>query len=88
MAALDHGLDIKAVEPTVFTVAPLRFVNGMDQLREWLESSGIGILSERRGWQWTWPRKCRCPEGNCLHYSLTLRFRTPREALLFRMTWM
>lgn len=87
-AVLDHRLDIKATEATVFSVAPLAFTNGIAQLHEWLDSSGLAVRVEHRGWQWAWPRKCRCSEGNCIHYSLVLKFRSPGEALLFRMTWM
>lgn len=87
-AVLDHRLDIKALEPTVFAVAPLSFINGMSQLHEWLGESGLNMQVERRPWQWTWPRQCRCPEGNCLHYSLTIRFRSRGEALVFRVAWM
>jgi hypothetical protein len=87
-AALDHRLDIKAMEPTVFSVAPLSFSHTMAQLLEWIESSNLNVQVERRTWQWTWPRRCRCPSDNCLHYSLTLRFSSPGEALLFRVAWM
>lgn len=75
------------MEPTVFAVCPLTANDDIDNLLAWLALSNLRYRTSRQPWQWFTRCACRHTE-HCIHYVLTLRFRTRGEAMLFKLSWM